>query len=347
MSSTATLTPAHQVKREQAQRAGLVRSRGFLDEHVRHHLPGAPARGGEWATEVIQLDGTGAATVRIQLDGGAPVFAKLFPFDDGPGVHATLRALRDAGFGDGQEHQVVEPLAWYDAERVLLCRGAPGRAVSELVGGDPAALAAASARAGQWLARLHGSGLRIGAQRSLLAAAELTSLAKRLVKVGAEHPAYARPARAMLERLDAVVLDTRDGLVAQSHGQYRPLHVFLADDVVTAIDLDRCGPADPARDVAEFLHRLRLGVHAASGGTAGADPACARFLDAYRESVGADEPLANLRFHWARYVLHSLSGRVRTGEARCEDGGDAQFRFFQAEFERVVDGWTAERGAGA
>ncbi len=338
MNRTESRTQSRQVKEHQVGRAERVCTPEFLDRYVRPHLgPDSPAPGGTWTTKVIQLDGTGAATVQIELDGGAPVFAKLFPFDDGPAVHQKLQAVRAAGLGAGSPHQAVEPLAWYGEEKVLLCRGAPGRPLSELLGGPGEQLAGASARAGAWLARLHGSELRIGAPQSLLVTGELTSLAKRLSKVAADHPDYVDTALGMLERLDALTRDTVDGVLAQSHGQYRPIHVFLTEDVVTVIDLDRSAPADPARDVAEFLHRLRLGVHSATGEVGRADEPCAAFLDAYRAALG-DRPLANLRFHWARYVFHSLNRKIKTGDADWADGGNAEFRLYRDEFDRVASG---------
>jgi hypothetical protein len=332
------------VKKRQASRAEQVCSPEFLEQHVRPHLDGdAPAGSGTWHTTVIQLDGTGAATVRIDLDAGRPVFAKLFPFDDGPSVYAKLQAFRTSGLGAGQRYQVVEPLAWIGAEKVLLCRGALGSPISDLVAGDVGVLAAATAQAGHWLGRLHGSDLRIGPAHSLLVTGELISLAKRLAKVSVAHPGYVRQAVDMLGQLDALTYDTVDGLLAQSHGQFRPIHVFLSPDflspdVVTVIDLDRSAPADPARDVAEFLHRLRMGVHTATGDISRADPACSSFLAAYRESAGGEEHLVNLRFHWARYVFHSLNGRIKHDESTYDDGGDAEFRLFVAEFDRIVSG---------
>ncbi len=338
MNPTQSRTQSRQVKERQVDRAERVRTPAFLDRYVRPHVGAdGPAGGGTWTTQVIQLDGTGAATVRVELDGGAPVFAKLFPFEDGPAVYAKLQALRAAGLGAGSPYQAVEPLAWYAEEKVLLCRGAPGRPLSELLGGDGPDLAEASARAGSWLAQLHGMGLRIGAPQSLLVAGELTSLAKRLAKVVADHPGYVDPALGMLERLDALTRDTVDGIVVQSHGQYRPIHVFLTEGVVTVIDLDRSAPADPARDVAEFLHRLHQGVYEATGDITRADQPCAAFLGAYREAARGDL-LGNLRFHWARYIFHSLNRRIKTGEADWRDGGNDVFRLYQDEFDRVAEG---------
>lgn len=338
MNRTQTRTQSHQVKEQQINRAERVRTPAFLDRYVRPHLGAdVPAGGGTWTTRVIQLDGTGAATVQVELDGGAPVFAKLFPFEDGPAVYAKLRALRTAGLGPGSPYQAVEPLAWYGQEKVLLCRGAPGRPLSQLLGGHGPDLAAASARAGSWLAYLHGADLRIGSPQSLLVTGELISMAKRLAKVAADHTDYVDPALGLLERLDALSRDTVDGVLVQSHGQYRPIHVFLTEDVVTVIDLDRSAPADPARDVAEFLHRLRQGVYAATGDITRADQPCAAFLGAYREATRGDL-LGNLRFHWARYILHSLNREVKNGEADWRDGGNAEFRLYRDEFDRVAEG---------
>jgi hypothetical protein len=339
MTSIDTRARARAVKQQQLSRAESVCSPEFLERHVRPHLDAdAPGHGGTWSTRVIQLDGTGAATVQVHLDGSRPVFAKLFPFDDGPDVYAKLQALRVSGLGAGQRYQVVEPLAWVEEEKVLLCRGALGHAISDLLGADVDVLAEATAEAGHWLGRLHGSDLRIGRAQSLLVSGELTSLAKRLAKVTAAHPGYVRQALDMLARLDALTYDTVDGLLAQSHGQFRPIHVFLSPDVVTVIDLDRSGPADPARDVAEFLHRLRLGVHTATGDISRADPACDSFLAAYRTSTGGEAHLANLRFHWARYVFHSLNGRIKTDESTYDDGGNEEFWLFVSEFDRIVSG---------
>ncbi|HEX9088614.1 MAG TPA: hypothetical protein VF867_13920 [Arthrobacter sp.] len=337
MNRTQTRTQFRKVKEQQADRAERICTTEFLDRYVRPHLAAADAAGGTWRTKVIQLDGSGAATVQVELDDSPPVFAKLFPYEDGPAVHAKLQALRGAGLGTGSAFQAVEPLAWYGEEKVLLCQGAPGRAMSDLLGGNSEDLARASARAGSWLAHLHGTDLRVGAPESLLVTGELTSLAKRLAKVAADQPDYVDTALGMLEQLDGLTRDTADGILAQSHGQYRPLHVFLTEDIVTVIDLDRSAPADPARDAAEFLHRLRVGVYYATGDITRADQPSAAFLDAYREATRGDL-LRNLRFHWARFILHSVNRSIKSGTADWRDGGDAEFRLYRDEFDRVVEG---------
>ncbi|HSL37102.1 MAG TPA: hypothetical protein VK883_09745, partial [Arthrobacter sp.] len=110
MNRTQIRTQMRQVMEQQADRADRVCTPEFLELYVRPHL-GADAAGGggTWTTQVIQLDGSGAATVQVELDGGPPVFAKLFPYEDGPAVHAKLQALRGAGLGTGSAYQAVEP----------------------------------------------------------------------------------------------------------------------------------------------------------------------------------------------------------------------------------------------
>lgn len=326
------------VKRAQLDRMQTIRSERYLETNVRPHLDRDTASQGLWRTEVIQLDGTGAATLRIAVDDSAPVYAKAFPFADGPEVFAKLRVFRLAGLGEGRRYQTVEPLAWDPDEQVMLCRAAPGRAVSELVGGDPAALAAAAAEAGHWLGAFHRADVRVGAPQSLLVTGELTSLAKRMAKTTAERPDYLPLALEMLAGLDGLTHTTADGVLTQTHGQFRPIHVFVAPTVTTVIDLDRSAPGDPARDVAEFLHHLRSSTFSATGDVSLADPACTSFLDGYRQQADP-RSLTNLRFHWARYVLHSLSRHVKSGEVVAAAGHrDPTYQRFRDEFDRIVDG---------
>ena len=334
-------SPHHEsrrVKAEQLGRTDLICSAEYLERVVRPHLRDAGPGDRDWRTKVIQLDGSGAATVQVALGDGPPVYAKVFPYDDGPDVFAKLQMFRVAGFGEGRRYQTVEPLAWEDDLRMMLCRAAPGRAVSDLIGGPAEELAEATAEAGRWLGSFHSSQLRIGRAQSLLVTGELVSLAKRLAKVTAERPDYLPVALEMLADLDRLTFSTRDGMLAQSHGQYRPIHVFVAPETVTVIDLDRSAPADPARDVAEFLHHLRNSSFLATGDVHRADVPCSAFLAGYRETAG-EEPLANLPFHWARYVMHSLSRQVKSGDIPPHSlQDDPTYLRYRAEYDRIVTG---------
>lgn len=307
----------------------------FLDARVRPHLDVSPGAD-TWETYLLQLEATGAATVEIRYGDGPSVFARFFPDGSGPAVYDKLMALRESGFGADSRYQVAEPLAWIPEHNLLLARGAFGEAVSDWIGIDDRKTMTGVVEAASWLARLHTSPFRYGRPSSLVVSSEVLSLARRLAKVAVERPTYVKPAVEMLKQLEGLAEDTADGLTVQSHGQYRPAHVYVRKDRVTVIDLDRSRPADPSRDVAEFLHRIRTRVFWDTGAVARAEAPTRAFLGAYRAQT-PPEYLTNLRFQWARHVFHSLTRKMRPGE-RPNGRLDSTLNFYRSEFEQVADG---------
>jgi len=324
------------VKLKLSRRVEAVTQPQFLEAHVRPFLAVEAGTNGSWQTSVIQLDGTGAATVEIGLGGERRVFGKLYPDDAGLPIYEKLKVLRSAGFGAGERYQAVEPLAFIPEYEMLLAEGAKGPAVSAYIGDDDAALLAGVREAATWLARLHTSGLKIGKPQSLLVSGELLSLCRRLGKMIKRRPEFLSLALEMVLALERLAEDTVDGLLVQSHGQYRPIHVFISDSAVTVIDLDRSRPCDPARDVAEFLHRLRMTMFWHHGSVERADVPTEAFLDAYTSTARDGSYLANLRFHWARYIFHSLNRKLKNSA----DGGgrdpDTSVAFYRSEFDNVL-----------
>ncbi|MGQ0630307.1 MAG: hypothetical protein ACT4P1_04645 [Sporichthyaceae bacterium] len=334
-SAASELTP-REIYESQTQRCEQVQNEEFLNAFVRPHYKGAPAEGGVWETEVIQVDGSGAATVRCALDGGHSVFAKVFPFEDGPEVYRKLQALRGAGLGEGSRYQSVEPLAWYDEHKMLICEGATGTDVEALFAIDRVEWQRGIGEAGAWLGRLHSSGLSIGEAHPLLVTSELISLGKRMAKSAAEFPQHLNAMLANLKLLEGFTHETIDGLMVQSAGQYRAKHVFLAADHVTVIDLDRSAPADPARDVAEFIQRMRNDCFELCGDVTPVDVATRDFLDAYVRETGSDAYLANFRFHYARYLVHRFNRVVKKGNLGTDE--DLNSEFLLAELESLRAG---------
>lgn len=325
-----------EVYHAQQDRCAKVQDPRFLDAFVRPHLSGAPAAGGVWQTEVIQLDGSGAATVRCALDGGHPVFAKVFPGDDGPDVYRKLTEFRAAGLGAGSRYQSVEPLAWYAEHDLMLCQGAPGTDVEALFDLDRAAWHRGVTESGAWLGRFHSSGLAVGKPKPLLVTSELISLAKRMGKAMAEQPQHLELALATLKMLDGFAAETADGLTVQSHGQYRAKHVFVTDNQVTVIDLDRSAPADPARDVAEYIQRMRSDTFELCGSVEPVDTATANFLHAYTGQTGTEAYLANFRFHYARHLVHRVNRVIKKGILGT--GDDLSSAFLLSELDALVTG---------
>lgn len=333
------------VKEELGRRVAAATEESFLEARFRPFLEAANGTGrgnghadGGWKVRVIQLDSTGAATVEVRRHAGRAVFAKFFPpGTEGRAIYDKLGRLREAGFGAGSPYQVVEPLGWLPELDLLVCAEAQGPSVADVLAGDDRdAHLRAVREAGEWLGRLHSTPLRIGAPHSLIVSTEILSVTRRLAKVAAEHPGYVTEALAMIERLEELALDTVDGLAVQSHGQYRPIHVFLGGGATTVIDLDRSRPADPARDTAEFVHRLRRQLSGDGRSTEEVDAATAAFLDAYRGAV--PEPsawLANLRFHWARFVFHSMNRKLKKGDSEEDDRAVEAYR---VDFEALLEG---------
>ncbi len=151
---------------------------------------------------MIQLDGTGAATIEFTFAGQLRLFAKLYPNDGGPAIYEKLKTLRATGFGQGSPFQVVEPLGFIPEYQMLLARGAEGPAVSTWIDGDDEALLVGVKAAASWLAHLHSTPLRIGTPWSLLVSGELLSLSRRLSKVIAQRPSHLPLALEMIKTLE-------------------------------------------------------------------------------------------------------------------------------------------------
>jgi hypothetical protein len=325
------------VKRELSRRIDIVRQPRYLESRIRPYLRGQAGVNGDWETRVVQLDGTGAATIEIGSGSHQRAFAKLYPDDSGPLIYEKLKTLRACGFGPGERHQAVEPLGFIPEQGMLLTRAAEGLPVSAHIGVDEEAVLAGAREAALWLARLHSTPLRIGTPRALLDSGELLPLARRLAKTLCRRPQFLGLALEMIQALEDAAGDTVEGVLVQSHGQYRPIHVFVGDTSVTVIDLDRSRPCDPARDVAEFLHRLRMTTFWQTGSVEPADAPTAEFLAAYSSAVADGACPANLRFHWARYIFHSFNHKLKDTDSSDLEV-DSIVRFYRSEFEQTIEG---------
>ncbi|MGH2688117.1 MAG: hypothetical protein ACRDKW_04840, partial [Actinomycetota bacterium] len=112
-------------------------------------------------------------------------------------------------------------------------------------GRRPAALMFGVQESARWLAHLHTKPLRIGRPISLLISGEVMSLNKRRSKVIAKRPDYLEVALDMNARLERLAEDTEDGILVQSHGQYRPIHVFARARPSRRSTSTAPGPATP------------------------------------------------------------------------------------------------------
>jgi aminoglycoside phosphotransferase (APT) family kinase protein len=290
----------------------------------------------------VELVHQGHSILEYRFADGRRVFAK--PFPDAERALATYeiqRALWEGGFGAGSAYRIPEPIAYLPEERVILMGAAPGECLRELAIGDWTTWEEALHGAARWLAAFHSSSHPLGPPDDSTRRA--LHLARRVAETAARRPDLERVLTRLLNELAARIPARRTtSHEVQTHGRYHPQHVYVASDCVTVIDTDRATRGDAAKDVGEFLHRLRADAMRA-GLDGSADRACVVFVEEYARAGSAD--LSGLEFYWSYSVLFTLVAR-----AGRPDAGDAHDRqrieFYEAEFAAIPDrvaryGWTA------
>jgi aminoglycoside phosphotransferase (APT) family kinase protein len=185
--------------------------------------------------------------------------------------------------------------------------------------------------AARWLTVLHASPMRQGQPEDL--GQGVFRLARRIAKAAARNPdlekLLIRLVKDLAKRAEAI---TGPRPQVQTHGRYHSGHVFLAPGIITVIDLDRSCPADPAKDVAEFLHRLRAGVAKGELDYETAERATNVFLEEY--ALHSTVELSGLAYYWSYSILSTLLHTMR--KRHLDEKTRAQrLDFYQAEFYDV------------
>jgi hypothetical protein len=327
-----------QAKRKEVlgERIAAISRRDFIQHHVCRILPGsqgASPDAGDFQALVIQNDGTGPATVQFTLAGSTRVFAKLYPDASGAHAYEVLHNLWHGGFDRGQGYQVPEPLCFVPEYQVLLMREARGETLASYLSQDGGKALSGVKEAARWLHQLHSSPIRVGKVDQPWYM--FLKLSDRLAKAAASHPRELKSLTAMLVRLGEFAERREEGEVVQGHGQFRPIHVFLSGETTTVIDVDRSVPADPARDLAEFIHRLRSSIVRDAGAVEQADLLTNAFLDEY----AAHKPsrLGTLSFYWGFHVLVSMCRHLK--QLRADDPAwGPTTEFYTGEFEAAMLG---------
>jgi hypothetical protein len=279
---------------------------------------------------VIEHRGGRQRTVlEYRFEGGLRLFAKRYPqCEDATTSYDVLRLLEEQGFGPGSPHRVPEPLGCFAEWGVVVIRAAPGRCMTSLAEHPERWEEGLRAAAG-WLARLH----------SLTVDSEATGedqlqglfrLAQRATGAAARHPSVADLLVALIEELAARAAGVAEsGSRAQTHGRYHAGHVFITPETVTVIDLDRASVADPAKDLGEFLHRVRTHARRAGLGDVAAERTTLAFLDEYA-ARGVFVPGA-LAYYWSYSILSTLLRVLELDHAKWEK----RLQFYRAQFDSV------------
>jgi hypothetical protein len=332
------LMSIQQAKRKDVlgERIAEISRRDLIQQYVCRVWPESPGTSPEpddFRAVVIQNDGTGPATVEFKMAGTARLFAKLYTDESGAHAYEVLHNLWHGGFDRNQCYQVPEPLCFVAEYQLLLMREARGETLASYLSQDGGKALNGVREAARWLLQLHSSPTRVGKVDQPWYM--FLKLSDRLAKAAASHPQELKNLTAMLVRLGELAERREEGEVVQGHGQFRPIHVFLSSGTTTVIDVDRSVPADPAKDLAEFIHRLRSTILRDAGAMKQADLLTNAFLDEY--AARKPSRLGTLSFYWGFHILVSLCRHLKQLQADDPAWGPTM-DFYTGEFEAAMSG---------
>lgn len=245
----------------------------------------------------------GVVEYRLEGAGPARVYGKHF---DKPvraaRLFETWRALERVDFGPDAG---VPPLVGYLPDLALVVYvPAEGPMLADLR--SPVEARRAARRAGDWLGRLHASGIR--PQRRLDMEAEAENAGRWAARVGGLHPAHARAARALAGGLSRWATRLRFASDAPIHKDFHHRHV-VATARLCVVDFDEVRMGDRALDPAHFCTYLWL--HGVRAGSRDGNAAERAFLDGYRARSGR-RPGETFAF-FAAYTCMKIAKQLAQG----------------------------------
>ena len=313
----------------------------FVDRVVYPAVGGTARRAlpSDYDAAVVQNTGTGRVTIRYHFGPDLVVYGKLYSDELGPHCFRVMTRLWEDGFGADERYQVVEPLAYLPEHNMLLTRAADGVPLLTLVGQDSPEVLAHVRQAATWLVRLHRLPARLGPPDSLWYSLKLFRLVRRLTKAVAMAP---QERTRLTDMLEALCDKGKQGLcqpLVQTHGRFHHEHVFVAGPKTTVLDFDRSHPADPAKDLGEFVSMLRLRTFKRTGSVAPAEASTRAFLDAYRTHLPWN--LENLAIHWAAFLLLNMFHYVKK-PAPDASARERMMQFYRRDLELALSGtWVS------
>jgi hypothetical protein len=165
---------------------------------------------------------------------------------------------------------------------------------------------------------------------------KLFRLATRLVKAASLRPEQLDVLRDLLDLISGRIfaVSSRRTLV-QTHGRYHHDHVFVSNAATVVIDLDRCCPSDPGKDVAEFISVLRNASFIRGLDMSCIDQATDAFLREYLAAV--PDAGATVGAYWATAVFHDLLSGIKKCRAKGNRSWQERQQFYLAEINRALE----------
>lgn len=227
--------------------------------------------------------------------------AKIYGTDRGAVALGALKTLRAAGFRPPGPHRVPAVYGYAPGFGVLIQERAPGIPWADFLTGGAERLAAASARAADWLVQLQGSSAPAGPHGR---GSDIDRIGRFGEELADNFGSRGAPARRLgLEVIGRLNAGSCPAL--PSHGDYHPQNVLLARRVTSGVDFDAFGLREPAFDAGYAVGQLlimsyfRLGTFEPGGRGALA------FWQRYHE-VGGHAPWDRVAVHVARCFIESL-----------------------------------------
>jgi hypothetical protein len=333
---TSGVSPRAGSKDDLAQRALALTTNEFVQQRI---LPSLSSWGLkrclDCSAAVLQNTGTGRLTFRYAF-GPDVVIAKMFSDPLGAQSFEAIARLWNSGFNRDSRYQVPEPIAFFSDVNLLLMRQAPGIPVAAaLEPGRNHELVGYCCKAAQWLAELHRSSLLFGKVETEVQSLKLFRLAGRLVKAASLRHEQLDMLRDLLDAIRGRIhgLPSRRPLV-QTHGRYHYDHVFVSDAATVVIDLDRCCPSDPAKDVAEFISVLRSASFKRGLDMGCIENAADAFLREYLTLV--PEAATSVGCYWATAVFHDLLSGIKKCRAKGNRSWEQIQQFYLDEINRAL-----------
>jgi len=201
---------------------------------------------------------------------------------------------------------LAEPIAWSADDRAGIWQGSPGEPLWQRFAGSPSDAAGLTHLVGRALRVLHETPLDVLPAQDDTARDSVAEIAS-TVRAG-EHLAALLPDVAA--DFLSTVKDVADDLARVpteaptfAHGDAKSDNVLALGEQVRLLDLDRCGPADPALDLAKFVADLRWW-------TGSDEDRASVLIDGFRRGYGESDPARWERAsHLARLFQLKLAAR--------------------------------------
>lgn len=207
--------------------------------------------GGEW-TEISSRTKLRKILFEAEFN-GRRVIGKVSGSARARTAFDSLTILWTAGLCPPARHTVVEPIAWFPERNLLIQEKAPGMSVLDAMQRQQNESAAVK-NAAEWLKALWE--LDVDAKAEGFASQDAEDRASALAEATGDRRAQT------IGRLAIETLGQGAGKPVGSHGDFHPMNLYVAEERVTAIDVDTFAKREKEADAAYFLAQsANLGLH--------------------------------------------------------------------------------------